>query len=219
MAMNTIKFSLLGVFSVFLVAACAPHKTGPDYPLNNQLSPNVSQTETLESANLKTQGKKAVSASKISSWELSGAMAAKSASKGWTASLNWLQQGPNQYQMRLYGPLGGGTVLVEKKGAAVTYVDGPQRVSSTNPDELLQKQTGIRLPVRNLYYWVRGLPAPGSVQASQHDANGNLTALSQSGYTIHYGGYRTVNNISLPSKVQLQGHGTTIKLVVKHWQV
>lgn len=217
--MNAIKFSLLGVFSVFLVTACAPHKTNPDYPLNHQLSPNASQMETGEQTNLKTQGKKSVNASKISSWELSGAMAAKSASKGWTASLNWLQQGPNQYQMRLYGPLGGGTVLVEKKGAAVTYVDGPQRVSSTNPDELLQKQTGIRLPVRNLYYWVRGLPAPGSVQASQHDANGNLTALSQNGYTIHYGGYRTVNNISLPSKVQLQGHGTTIKLVVKHWQV
>ena len=28
--------------------------------------------------------------------------------------MNWVQHGPNSYQIRLMGPLGGGTVLIEQ---------------------------------------------------------------------------------------------------------
>ena len=155
----------------------------------------------------------------LSSWELSGALAARNKKRGWTAVLNWLQQGPNQYQIRLMGPLGGGSVIVEKHGGLVTFRDGSKKVSSNNADELLQKKTGVRLPVKNLYYWIRGLPAPGAIQSVHRDAHQYLTAFTQSGYTVSYTAYTVASGMNLPSKIHLQGHGVMIKLVIKHWKV
>lgn len=208
--MNKLKFTC--ILSVCLATGCAP-KLKPEFQTGNQPALNVPQQAGV------TDKTKSKASTAISSWEISGAMAARSKEKGWSAALNWLQQGPNQYQIRLMGPLGGGTVLVEKSGSTVTYVDGPKRVSSSNADELLQRETGIRLPVHNLYYWVRGLPAPGAVQSSSNDNSGHLTSLTQSGYTIHYTNYTSVNNYDLPTRIQLQGKGVVIKLVVKHWRV
>lgn len=155
----------------------------------------------------------------LSSWELSGALAARNQKRGWTAVLNWLQQGPNQYQIRLMGPLGGGSVIIEKHGNRVTFRDGGKKISSNNADELLQKKTGVRLPVKNLYYWVRGLPAPGATQSIQRDANHYLTGFNQAGYSIAYSAYTSVSGMTLPSKIRLQGHGVLIKLVIKHWRI
>jgi len=160
-----------------------------------------------------------ISPNALSSWELSGAIAARNKKRGWTAVLNWLQQGPNQYQIRLFGPLGGGSVLIEKKGSVITFRDGPKKVSSNNADELLQKKTGVRLPVKNLYYWVRGLPAPGAIQSAHHDANNYLISFNQAGYTVNYTAYTVVGGMNLPSKIRLQEHGVLIKLVIKHWKI
>ena len=160
-----------------------------------------------------------VSAASLSSWELSGAIAARNSKKGWTASLNWLQQGSNDYQIRLFGPLGGGTIIIEKHGSAITYRDGTKKITSNNASDLLQKETGTQLPVPNLYYWVRGVPAPGALSSSHRDNNDHLTSLNQAGYQIDYTEFTTVNGMNLPSKIRLQGHGILIKLVIKHWRI
>ena len=214
--MNTIKF--ISVFSIFLLTACAPHKIATLEQLPNGEIQQLSETQK-STPGTQSLSKAKTSAAKVSSWKISGAMAARNKRKGWSASLNWVQQGINQYQIRLYGPLGGGTVIIAKQGGTVTYTDGPKKISSRNADELLMQQTGIQLPVNNLYYWVRGLPAPGAVQSSHTDKNGNLESLSQAGYTIHYSNYTVVNNVSLPGKMQLQGHGAVIKLVIKRWNI
>ena len=195
------------IASICILTACAtPQRT----PIEAPLPPS---TETQQPST------PIVSPQSLSAWELSGAIAARNQKKGWTASLNWLQQGPNQYQIRLFGPLGGGTVIIEKKGSVITYRDGPKVLKSNNASELLQKQTGTQLPVHNLYYWVRGLKAPGAVSASQYDENHRLLALNQGGYHIEYSAYTSVNGMHLPSKIRLQGHGVLIKLVIKHWRV
>ncbi len=163
-------------------------------------------------------------ASSLSTWELSGAMAASQRKRngrnqGWTASLNWLQQGPNQYQIRLFGPMGGGTVIIEKHGAVVTLRDGPKRRSSNNADGLLQRETGVRLPVKNLYYWVRGLPAPGAVHSLQQTADHRVISFSQQGYTISYTEYTSAGGIILPGKIRLEGNGIKVRMVIKRWRI
>lgn len=155
----------------------------------------------------------------VSAWEIRGAIAARHKNNGWTATLNWLQNGPSNYQLRLYGPLGGGAVKISRQGSMVTYQDGTKKESSTNAAQLLQEQTGIRLPVNNLYYWIRGLQAPGSVQSEEHDNYNHLSQLSQAGYLITYLSYTSVNGIDLPSKIKLTGHGVSIKLIIKSWKV
>lgn len=159
------------------------------------------------------------SAKHVSSWAITGAVAAKNKRKAWTASLNWKQQGQNHYQLHLYGPLGGGSVLVEKKGRTITYQDGPKRITTSNIDQLFYKETGIRIPLHNLYYWVRGVKAPGAVQSSTQDAAGHLTTLTQAGYTIQYEGYQTVQGVDLPTKLRLSGSEGNLKLIIKQWKI
>ena len=209
--MNGLK--LVCIASFCIMTACAP--------AHSQSHGKQSQAVTIPLGYAhKTLSKTgATSLTSLSSWELSGAIAARNRKRGWTASLNWLQQGPNQFQIRLFGPLGGGTVIVEKKGSMVTFRDGPKQKSSKSADELLQKETGVRLPVNDLYYWVRGLPAPGPIQSEHRDANHYLISFKQAGYNINYTAYTSVNGIILPSKIHLDGHGVLIKLVIKHWKL
>jgi outer membrane lipoprotein LolB len=199
--MNTKHLSIL---SFSLLTACAPPpQPAEELPTNKVIPLEKRKSETAT----------------VSSWQIQGAMAAKNKTKGWSATMNWVQSGPSAYQIRLMGPLGGGTVVINKSGGVITFKDGAKTSTSSNADELLLKQTGIRLPVNNLYYWVRGLPAPGGVQSEQHDKYNHLVQLKQSGYTINFTKYTSVKGIDLPSMIRLDGNGVMIKVVIKNWTV
>jgi outer membrane lipoprotein LolB len=206
----------LTIYPLCFLIACTPIKKptemplGPNYPTTQPAEPN--QKNQITSSEKK-------SAQQISTWELSGAIAARNKNKSWTASMNWAQVARDQYQIRLYGPLGGGTVMVEKNGTIITFRDGAKKVASTDADKLLLSQTGVRLPVNNLYYWVRGLPAPGPVGSEHRDANQHLLQLSQAGYTITYSQYTIVNGSTLPTKIRLEGHGVMIKVAITRWKI
>ena len=202
--MQPIHFKhFLIITCVSLITACAPQKQASEL--------------LIEQNGLKQSTKSQGNLNDIKSFDISGALAAKNKNKAWTASLNWLQRGPNAYQIRLFGPLGSGTIIIEKKGDVISYVDGAKKLSSHNADELFEHQTGIRLPVNNLYYWVRGLPAPGAVDHVQRDPAGHLISLDQTGYHISYSDYSAAHQYQLPGKIQLLGHGEMIKLVIKRW--
>lgn len=160
----------------------------------------------------------ASSAKDIISWEIAGSMAARNQNQGWNASVNWWQQGSNQYQIRLYGPIGGGAVVITKKGNKVTLRDGNHNISSSDAGALLEKKTGVRLPVNNLYYWIRGLPAPGKIEIIKKDSANHLLVLKQAGFLIEYKEYKVVNNVVLPTNIRLQKGNLVIKFVVRRWK-
>lgn len=206
--MNAVKH--LSIVSFCLLTACAPPQQ------QAQQSAQQSAQDLPTNKVIPLEKRKAETAT-ISSWEIKGALAAKNKAKGWSATMNWVQHGPGSYQIRLMGPLGGGAVVINKTGGTITFKDGNKTSTSTNADELLAKQTGIRLPVNNLYYWVRGLPAPGGVQSEQHDQYNHLVQLRQGGYTINFAQYTSVRGIDLPSMIRLDGNGVMIKVVIKKW--
>lgn len=201
------KTSLLGSLALSIIlTGCAQHKTIPE----NQLDPSELKTE---------KGHETIEATSIQSWDLSGAMSARGASKAWSAQIHWQQSGAHEYQIRLFGPLGGGTVIIDGHKGRTTYTDGSKQISSKNPDALFEQQTGLRLPVQNLYYWVRGLPAPGPISAKTWGPNHTLSTLSQDGYSINYSNYTMTHQALLPTKIRLEGHGLLIKLVIKQWNI
>jgi outer membrane lipoprotein LolB len=212
-----IAFKRMSYLSFALLTACAPTKM----LIQPENKAPVMQTENASIKGQKTELSIAnPSSAKVpSSWDLSGAIAARNKNKAWTASINWLQSGPGAYQIRLFGPLGSGAIMIEKQGGVVSFRDGPKSAKSTNADELLKQQTGIRLPVNNLYYWVRGIPAPGAVQSATHSSTNQLTLLRQSGYTIEYLSFTKSGNTVLPSLIKLTGNGIFIKLVIKRWKI
>jgi outer membrane lipoprotein LolB len=205
-----INWKHLTSLSFVVLTACAPPQA-PDAVIT---SDNQTQALTTESKALKTR-----SAKSISSWTINGAIAAKNKKEAWSASLNWKQNGPSNYQIRLFGPLGGGSMLIEKKGSVITYQDAQKRTTSNNADDLVYKQTGTRIPIQNLYYWMRGLPAPGAVQSAQYDQAGRLSYLKQAGYTIQYMRYTNKQGVDLPSKLHVRGTEGNLKLIVKRWNI
>ncbi|WP_058533383.1 lipoprotein insertase outer membrane protein LolB [Legionella saoudiensis] len=211
------------VLPIFLLTACAPPRPPvmmPEQPSKvTKALPKGAPAEKAPAEKAPVEKQHAAKAETVSSWEIRGALAAKNKSKGWSAAMHWTQNGPNSYQIRLMGPLGAGAVLINKKGGTITFQDGPKRITSTNADELLLKQTGVRLPVSNLYYWVRGLPAPGKVSSEKRDAANNLVMLRQSGYTITFGNYTSVKGVALPGMVRLDGNGVMVKVVIKNWAI
>ncbi|MBI2785170.1 MAG: outer membrane lipoprotein LolB [Legionella longbeachae] len=196
-------FKQLLIIPICLLTACAPPRPAAELPENKVIPVEQRKAKTAT----------------VSSWEIQGSMAAKNKTKGWSAAMNWVQHGPNSYKIRLMGPLGSGTVLIDKTGDGITFQDGSKKVTSHNADELLAQQTGIRLPVNNLYYWVRGLPAPGSVEAEHRDQYNHLAQLKQNGYTINFTKYTAVKGIDLPSMIRLEGNGVMIKVVIQNWTV
>ncbi|MFT4059017.1 MAG: lipoprotein insertase outer membrane protein LolB [Legionella sp.] len=214
------------IIPICLLTACTTTRPVMDQQTQQSLEkqpllkqPLLKQSEPT-TANKVTPGEQHKGqANTVSSWQIRGGMAAKNKSKGWSASMNWVQNGPSSYHIRLMGPLGAGTVLIDKKGSTISYQDGPKRITSNNAEELLQRQTGVRLPVNNLYYWVRGLPAPGKVSSEQRDQNNNLVQLRQSGYTITFGNYTSVKGIALPGIVRLDGDGLMVKVMIKNWSI
>ncbi|WP_367606928.1 lipoprotein insertase outer membrane protein LolB [Legionella sp. W05-934-2] len=196
------KLFCLLFISTFLTA-CAPPRPAAEPPENKPMPVEERQAKTRV----------------VSSWELNGAMAVKSPKKSFTATVNWLQRGGGQYQIRMLGPLGSGALVINKSGSAVTIQDGPKKFSSNSADKLFLQQTGVALPVSNLFYWVRGLAAPGAVDSTKRDAYNHLTMLKQAGYSIQYLSFTSVNGTDLPSKIQLTGRGLSIKFIIKHWRV
>lgn len=207
--MNTCKPMIIIPF--FLLMACAPIKK-PEEMVLNQPYPSAQPEESIGHAPVSQ-------AAHLTSWDISGAIAARSQRKSWTATLNWLQQGPDSYQIRLMGPLGGGTVLIEKHAGIITFRDGPKTISSKDADKLLFTQTGVRLPVSHLYYWVRGMAAPGKTSGEHAAGDKPVSQFNQDGYNIMYSQYMKVRDLILPSKIKLEGHGVVIKLVIKRWKI
>lgn len=150
---------------------------------------------------------------------LSAAIAAKSHQKGWSAIADWRQSDARTYQITLIGPMGSQAVRIEEQHGTVTYIEGKQTFTASNGDQLLAKKTGIHLPVTHLYYWVRGIPAPGTIQAVTRNSTGQILTLKQSGYSIEFTDYMQVQNYVLPHKMRLSGKDLTVKLVIKKWQV
>lgn len=149
---------------------------------------------------------------------ISGGLAAKSKAKAFTASMNWQQKGANSYKIRLFGPLGGGALMIERQGGQVTLTESNKTRRANDAESLLAQQTGVKLPVQNLYYWVRGLKAPGQAQQN-FTANHQLQSLQQNGYTVTYEEYTNIEGYTLPHHIKVVGPDVFAKLVIKRWYV
>lgn len=205
--MQQTKFFLI-LISCIIFTSCAKRQLPEKNITNSQ------QLESDKNQNLAIKNIQAIP----TSFKLSGAIAVNNNGKGWNASLSWTQQGPNFYTIRLSGPLGGKTVIITKNGSTVTYQEDKKVIKANSDAELLQKKTNINLPVNNLYYWVRGIPAPGSVTYSKKDNLNNYEIIKQNGFNIVYDQYTTnQNGIMLPSKIRISKQNLVIKVVIRNW--
>ena len=153
----------------------------------------------------------------LDAWQISGKLGIRSEQESGSAVLFWLQR-QDYFDIRLTGPLGqGSTRLTGRQGAVSLEIANRGTFQATSAQDLMQQQLGWSLPVENLLWWVRGLPAPHSKSQVQLDSNSLLARLEQDNWQVEYLSYRSENGLQLPERIKLSGAGLNITLVIKEW--
>ena len=193
----------LGLASLTILTSCVTTQTESLVP-QNQVVAWDARAQTL---------------TKISRWDLNGMIAIRNPQDNITASLHW-QQSAKDYSLYLFGPMGtNGFKLTGTQHQVALQNPRGQVFYASSPEALLAQQTGWKLPVSNLYYWIRGLPVPGMAAHKQLDAYNHLMQLHQDGWDIEYLRYTASRHIDLPTKIFLHTKDLSVKIIISQWQL
>lgn len=161
---------------------------------------------------LTTQDPDAPPAANLWQWRAQGKMAFRDAQQSQSANLDWQQQGA-RYELLLTGPLGQGATRLSGRpfNVTLTLSDG-QQIKAASPEQLIQRGLQWPLPISNLVYWIRGLPAPGAYQSlGEHQ-------FSQDGWHVSFSRYVEQGNLKLPSRLKVERQQWRLILVINQWQ-
>jgi outer membrane lipoprotein LolB len=154
----------------------------------------------------------------LDGWQINGKIGIRSPRDSGSATLFWLQR-QDYYDIRLSGPLGGGAArLTGRPGDILLEVANRGRYQAESPEALLREQLRLELPVSNLLWWIRGLPAPESKSRITLDGASHLARLEQDGWQVEYLSYTEQNGYALPDRLKLHGQDLEVTLVIKDWQ-
>jgi outer membrane lipoprotein LolB len=154
----------------------------------------------------------------IDGWQISGKIGIRAPSDSGSATLFWLQR-QDYFDIRLAGPLAVGSARISgRTNDVVLDLSTQGSFTSNSAEDLLEKGLGWRLPLTQLFWWVRGLPAPDSPSQVSLDNDSQLNRLEQDGWQIQYLSYIEQDGYSLPERIKLQGQDLQVTLVIKDWQ-
>ncbi len=122
----------------------------------------------------------------------------------------WEQDGPQQFSLELYGPLGlGATSLIEQNGIVTLETAQGKKYIAASPELLLQNNLGWSMPIQGVSYWLLAVPVPDIPFSAQYDSVHRLVQLLQSGWTIDY---TWAQSTVYPARILMERQG--VRLVV-----
>ena len=156
---------------------------------------------------------------KLNTWALKGRIGIQTDKEGITATLHWAKV-DDRYQLRIIGPLSQGTYELRGDNQHVALQTAKNEYfTAKDPEQLLLDNTGWKVPLSGLNYWIRGLPEPNTiVDRIVKDEKGRIKDMEQSGWTISILRYTEVNEYQLPGKLFLQNDRFKLRLVIQGWQ-
>jgi outer membrane lipoprotein LolB len=197
---DCIKWILLPAFALAL-ASCAT-VPAPETPKNEAL----------------TWNKRTLTLADITSWDIKASIAIRTSKEAESATLHW-QQNKQKYTIYLFGPLGSNSYTLNGTPNKVELIN-PQgkKFYADSAESLLAQQTGWRLPVSHLKYWVRGLPVPGITATKHFDNYHHMSELAQDGWRIQFLRYTSMHDVDLPSKIFLNNSQLSVKIIISQWR-
>lgn len=146
-------------------------------------------------------------------WHLEGRIAIISPKDSWSANIEWSHQ-PNSEKIKLSGPLGQGAVVVELSGDVVKIDRGGGNVqTSSQPEQFINQQLGLIVPLRSLRFWAVGLPE--SEKTFQETADGFV----QNGWLIAYKEMLKTGIETMPHKMAVSNDHAKLKLIIDQWDL
>ncbi|TAN65179.1 MAG: outer membrane lipoprotein LolB [Methylobacter sp.] len=184
------KVGLLVWCLIFLLSACSVVQVEPDMRYSRAAMLHLYELEH---------------------WSFEGRLALTGQSDSWSANISW-EHSPEAEKIKLSGPLGQGAVVMSLIGNVVTIDRGGGDVqSSMQPEEFINQQLGMFVPVRSLRYWVVGLPEP---RLSYKETGGGF---NQAGWLNEYKQMQSVDDSAMPHKMTVMNNQVKLKLIIDHW--
>ena len=152
----------------------------------------------------------------LTNWELRGRIALRSRDEGMQASLHWVRERERQ-RISLVGPLGSGQVRLTQDASGAELRDTEKNVRrAPTVRQLLVETTGWDVPLDDMDWWVRGLPAPGAKAEQELDEDGRLKTLTQFGWEVEFLEYGRYGAYELPSKLFARRHENVPGIGLNH---
>lgn len=176
-------------------------------------APLISEDWPKHQAQVETLGK----------WQAIGKLGVKVPNNGGPMSLRWQQQ-PEQFTIDFTVPFGQNISIAGQANHVTLSEPGKDPISAKTAEELIRKITGWTIPVAQLTYWVRGLPAPSAkVTRFAPNAQGLIGELDQLGWKVTYGEYLSVNTgagtLAMPGRITAEFKDIRLTLVIREWQM
>lgn len=161
-----------------------------------------------------------VELSKINDWHLNGRVAIINGDESWHLNMQW-QRHSDKYILDLSGPFGAGHSQLTGTKEGVLLIDSDEKsYFADSPEYLLKNITGLRMPVKSLLYWMRGLPTKNiKAQNQKIDEFGRLKYIQQNDWAVRFKSYVDVAPDELPQKIFISGYDLKIKIFVDEWDL
>ncbi|MBL7002797.1 MAG: outer membrane lipoprotein LolB [Gammaproteobacteria bacterium] len=186
--------------------------------LNACVSPQIPITEQSK---LKADALTAHN-STLKSWFIVSQVALLVDESSYFFTSRWMQD-DERYHLRFEVGLAQGAI--ELKGQpqrAVLTLANQKQYKSSDPEQLIEKVAGYKIPVIGLKSWVRGIAHLNSQAEVSIQANGDTKKIIQDGWDIEYKKWETVSirdeRFRLPSDIRLNHGKVNIRFRPSQWQ-
>lgn len=160
----------------------------------------------------------------IDHWQLYARIGLRSKDRSGSATLIW-EEKPEQRNLRLLGPLGGGLILLQQDNMGVSIQDSKGKTwHAKNAGELIYRVTGWQIPVSGLRWWLLGMNEPGSQAEFSVDDSQRLISVHQDGWIVTFEKYSLFGDYELPTLIVVETEASLdderyirAKLIVKGW--
>lgn len=208
-----IKLHVLLIAGMILLGGCSQYGTQPPQ-IKSVVSPTVKQSAWKQ---------RQAYMARRQNWSLNSKISLRYGDENYIFGLSWAQQPANRYTMQITNPLTGALVakLSRQSGGVTLLSDNGKTYHDTDEERLLLNQSGVRIPVKGMQYWVRGIASPQyKVDQLILDNLGRPQTLYQAGWKVSYSNYLNNSTQAMPRKVVLTRSKDKlyIKLIAKRWQ-
>jgi outer membrane lipoprotein LolB len=149
----------------------------------------------------------------LNEWQLEGRLAINAPNDSWSANIEWGHL-PDADKIKLSGPLGQGAVAIELNQRGVKIDRGGGNVQySIQPEDFINQQLGLSVPLRSLRFWAVGIPESGSEFQETPDG------FVQNGWLIAYKEMQSMGAEIMPRKMAVSRGNVKLKLIIDQWKL
>lgn len=191
---------LVGVLLLgLLLAGCAGRPPAPDAPREVLYEERLERLEAL------------------SGWQAKGRIGLRTPADNVALSLDWTER-EDGWRLELRGPLASGSLRLDgRPGRVALRTSEGRQEAAENAAELLARHTGYDVPVDMLRDWMLGQPSPDYDAEMDLDDLGRPEWIRQNGWEVNYSGYRGMDRLDMPMRLDVRGPELRARIIVSDW--